>query len=86
MNLAHLKMALSRFPADMDDIEVIIASNTSEGESDYDCLGAVATPDMESPSAIILLTNQAMKAHVEKGKARMQDGSPIELPPEDQGG
>ena len=65
----------------MDDLEMIIISDATGPGIEFDSLGAVAMPDTEDQDAVILLTSRAVRSYAARGKARMQDGTPVDLMP-----
>ena len=81
MNLGQLKMALSRFPADMDNAEVIVVHAQGE-QPDYENLAAVAVPaslmvpdGSENVNAVIMMTDSGALKYAKQGKAIKGDGT-----------
>jgi hypothetical protein len=79
MKLGELKRALSRFPADVDDFEVILCAQEQCGKMAMDCLAGVSIP-ASGGAAVILMSDTALREYAEVGKARLPDGSIPELP------
>jgi len=62
MNLGELKKALTRFPPDMDDTEVLIQYVSESGDLDADCLafvGYVTLTKSDATAAVLLGTWEA---------------------------
>ena len=80
MNLGQLKKALSRFPADMDNAEVVVVHANGE-QPNYENLAAVAVPaslmvpdGSENVNAVIMMTDSGALRYAKQGKAIRGDG------------
>lgn len=81
MNLGQLKVALSRFPADMDNTEVILIHGKN-GQLDYGNLAAVGVPsilmapdDSDPANIVALMTDTGVLIYAKNGKALRANGT-----------
>lgn len=80
MTLGVLKKSLSRFPPDMNDLEVVIASlDEITNEKDYDILCFVG---YSQNIPCLLIGGEKITKQLIKEKTPGLDGKPIQLPPE----
>jgi hypothetical protein len=72
MKLGELKKSLSRFPPDMDDMEILIQYVNADGSEDVDLLLYVAYAQFkENVFAICLGTWKKADILIEKGRANV---------------
>ena len=76
MKLGYLKKALTRFPSDMDDSEVLIMFHNGE-KIDYDCLTFVSYAPMDSLCSVVLGTLEAGREQSKLGKLHFPNGSDV---------
>jgi len=77
MKLGYLKKALTRYPEDMDDCEVLVMFHNGE-KVDYDLLTFLSYMTHDPGAAVVLGTLEAGKEQLKNGKLHLPDGS--ELP------
>ena len=73
MNLGELKLALTRFPDDMNDSEIIFSYMTGNGH-EYDNLAFVAYAEMPGKTCLVLGSSAVAIDKIKKGTLRYADG------------
>lgn len=76
MKLGYLKKALTRFPADMDDVEVLVMFHNGE-KVDYDLLTFLSYVPDDGCLSVVLGTLEAGKEQSKNGKLHLPDGSDV---------
>jgi hypothetical protein len=66
MKLGHLRASLARFPQDMDDTEILVATHNGK-EEELDCLGACGYFDLPTSGAIVLVSAKATEVRIKQG-------------------
>jgi hypothetical protein len=72
MNLGELKMALAKFPPDMDDTLAVIQTGYS-GKEQYDLPVFVGTISMEDKLIVVIGTLEAARILVKNKKLKVPD-------------
>jgi len=75
MNLGELKKSLTRFPEDMNEVEVLFTFVANEDKEEYDTLGFVSYAEVKDTTCIILGSTKAAMVRLKKGTLRYADGS-----------
>ena len=76
MTIKDLKKALTRFPQDMDDTEVLV-SFVPEGsdKEEYDLLAFTAYSELPEDTVLVLGTHQSVVLRHKQGKLKFADGT-----------
>jgi hypothetical protein len=78
MKLKDLKMSLSKMPADLDDVEVLVNFIDNDGKNDFDCLaftGYMNMPDLKEGMVCVLGTEKAAHERIRSGTVMKPDGT-----------
>ena len=75
MKLGELKKSLSRFPPDMDDVEVLFTYLDVKNKQEYDTLAFVSYAEVGEVTTVILGSMRAALARMKEGKLHYADGS-----------
>jgi hypothetical protein len=75
MTLGELKKSLGRFPADMDDSEILFTYLDSDDKQEYDTLAFVAYAEVGIVTTIILGSMKAALERMKKGTLHYADGT-----------
>lgn len=73
MKLGELKKSLSKYPPDMDDMEMIVVTS-ADGKKKYDLLCFVGYLPIPNHEAVAIGTLSAVKVMVETGEIPKPDG------------
>jgi hypothetical protein len=75
MKLGELKKSLSRFPEDMDDVEVLFTYLGDKDKQEYDNLAFVSYAEVGEVTTVILGSMKAALDRMKKGTLHYADGS-----------
>ena len=77
MNLEELKRSLSKFPADLNDVEVLFTFTENSGKDTYESLAFVSYAEYgkDEKVCIILGSMSAALSRLKKGTLQYPDGS-----------
>jgi hypothetical protein len=75
MKLGELKKSLSRFPEDMNDVEILFTYLGDTDKQEYDSLAFVSYAEVGDVTTVILGSMKAAIDRMKKGTLRYVDGS-----------